>query len=116
MRKRNFVLALAVAAAVTASAQVAVDGQNRQVKRIVFNGEQMTVVYADGTQQTDVQQTHVKRGSGVATKLRTTEAKTTTPKRIEYYTADGRKMDKAPVRKGLYIERRNGKYLKKVKP
>ena len=104
-----------MAVTATSGAQTAVDGQNRQVKRIVFNGEQVTMVYADGTKQTDVQQTLVRPSSGVATKLRSTEVKTSAPKRAEWYAADGRKMSKAPERKGLYIERRNGKYLKKVK-
>ena len=44
-------LILMLAATLAASAQTAVDENDRRVKRIVFDGEKVTTIYADNTNE-----------------------------------------------------------------
>ena len=115
MDKRRNMLILMLAATLAASAQTAVDENDRRVKRIVFDGEKVTTIYADNTKRTNVKETVVKRGKGVPATIRPKDEDKTSKKRISWYTADGREMEKSPAKKGLYIERRDGRYVKKVK-
>lgn len=114
MRRHTLVLLAALALAATASAQTATDDSGREVRRIVFNGEQVSVVYGDGDRQDGVQQTRVKATQGVATGIGGTKAQAT-GKRSALYSADGRQLGRQPMKKGVYIERRGGKAVKRVR-
>jgi len=114
MRRHTLVLLAALALAATASAQTATDDSGREVKRIVFNGEQVSVVYGDGDRQDGVQQTRVKAIQGVATQVSSPKA-TATSRHTELYSTDGRQLSRRPTKKGVYIERRGGKAVKRVR-
>ena len=114
MKIRLVLMALAAFVAVDASAQQAVTDNGRQVKKIKFDGDQVTLVYGNGSEQKDVEQVSVRYTPGVPTGVNRAEVKSG-KKRSEWYTADGRLMQKAPTQKGVYVERRNGKAFKRVR-
>lgn len=105
---------VAMALSATASAQTATDESGREVKRIVFNGEQVSLVYGDGSRQDGVQQTLVKANQGVATQVSVAKTQAT-GRRSVMYSADGRQLGRQPLKKGVYIERRDGKAVKRVR-
>jgi antitoxin component YwqK of YwqJK toxin-antitoxin module len=113
MKKLSLTM-LAVFSTLTMSAQTLQAGNNQQLKKIVFDGEQVTLVYNNGKQQTGLDRLRVKAENGVPTGQATVEVKKG-KKRTEWFTADGRQMEKAPTTKGFYIERRDGKTVKRVK-
>ena len=92
------ILALTLLPVMGAEAQP--DAGGRTVKRITFDREQVSVVYSDNTKEVGVRQLTVKRD-------RTTGLVSVKPSQgaaaRQWYTIDGRPLQKAPQQKGIYI-------------
>ena len=83
------------------TAQTTLDG--RKVKRITFNQEQVSIEYADGTTDEGVKNVNVKRNPVVTDIVAAKPAQSMSSR--QYYTIDGRPLQRAPREKGVYIVR-----------
>ena len=83
---------------------------DKKVKRILFDREQVTVVYADGTQE-EADNGIVVKKEGKTTSIKGIKGKKS--KNSELYDLQGRKLTAAPQRKGVYIKR-EGKQVRKI--
>lgn len=87
--------------------------ENRSVKRITFDREQVNVEYTDGTKDLSVDVVTVKR-QGAATGV--VAAKTVQPLSArQWYTTDGRAMKSTPRQKGVYVVREKNVVKKTIK-
>lgn len=108
------VAVLLTAGATTASAQIARNG--KPVKKVLFDRENVTVVYVDGTRDEHVASEHIVRNHWSPTDLKTVEAPDEASKQKNgTYDLQGRRVESGQLPKGVYIERRNGKVFKTVK-
>ncbi len=82
----------------------------KKVKRILFDREQVTIVYVDDTQENVDKGVAVKRDD-IATSVK--EIKGKKSKNSEVYDLQGRKLNAVPQRKGVYIKR-EGKQVRKI--
>lgn len=97
------ILALLLALPLAAAAQKTDDG--RRVKRITFDREQVTILYADGTQENGVSSATVRETTTGVKAAKPQES----PSARQLYTTDGRQLQCEPQRKGIYIVKgRNG--------
>jgi hypothetical protein len=114
MKQINFRLCVALLSCslgLTAQAQTADNG--KQVKRIEFDRENVTILYADETKDEQVQKAHIRAGkSATAIKGKTADAGTT---RSAWYTVDGRRLDAQPKAKGVYMRKEGNRTRKLIK-
>lgn len=122
MKRKTALLVVLLTVATSLSAQTADNG--KKVKRITFDRENISVVYADGTKDKNVQSA-VVYGSGTATGIATTPAtgKGQVVKR-EVYDLQGRQVKAVKGQrstadgqrtKGVYIVREGEKTRKIIK-
>ena len=97
----------------TMSVQAQTQETEKTVKRIVFDRERVTLIYADGTADENVEQTTIKRKTS-PTGIKTPKTKTTTTKTV-WYTMDGRPLQREPKDKGVYLKKEGDKIRKTVK-
>ncbi len=104
-------LVLLLSLSLGAMAQETSDG--RKVKRITFDREQVNIEYADGTADTGVDVATIKRDDAL-TAIQTAKSEGSQSAR-QWYTIDGRALQSAPQRKGVYIERKKNGVRKTIK-
>lgn len=104
-------VACAVGTMAQAQGQVVTAG-DKVVKRITFDREQVTLIYEDNTQE-PVEQATINRTvpSGISNVKKS--AKTSGVR--SWYTVDGRKLQKEPARKGIYVRKEGNKVRKTIK-
>ena len=106
-------MAVSLTCTMTVSAQRPQTDDGREVKRISFDCEKVTIEYVDGTQDDNIDETKVSYPTST-TRINATTRNTTTTKR-QYYTTDGRRLQSEPTKKGVYIERNGKRAVKKIK-
>ena len=91
----------------------AVAENGKQVKRITFDRENVSVTYLDGTKDENVKDFVVRRD--ITTGIRTVKDKQdSNGAAARWYTVDGRRLQAQPSGKGVYIKR-EGQRVRKVK-
>lgn len=89
------------------------DAKGRQVTRIVFDREQVSIEYADGSTETGVSEAAIvndKRSTGIKAVM--TNAGTSARR---WYTIDGRALQGQPQQKGIYVVREKNGVRKTIK-
>ena len=113
-KEKVFIIAsLLTLSAVGVSAQV--DESGKQVKRITFDREQVTLVYNDGSRSENVQKTFISNnGEGTGIKEMNPTVRPAAPSK--WYAIDGRLLPEgagsSTGRKGVYVVRENDKVRK----
>ena len=119
MKKKLFFVLIAclIGGTATVSAQKkstrkAVNVENgKEVKRITFNCEDISIVYADGTEDESVQAATIVPVE-TPTGINGVEKKAQTN---GWYTMDGRRLQSAPKDKGVYVVKKGDKVQKTIK-
>lgn len=111
MRKRTVITLLSVVLLCLCASAKTITTDGKAVKRLLFDREQVTIVYADGSQEqiadTDVLELKTDDASAIYDIKVDNNTKTD-----GIYDLQGHKMNKANLTSGFYIERRNGKAVK----
>ena len=110
-RHISAILTLLLAFPLAVAAQHTDDG--RKVKRITFDQEQVTILYADGTQDNSVAAATVKREEAT-TGVKAAKTQERSSAR-QLYTIEGRQLKGEPQRKGLYIVKGQNGIRKTIK-
>ena len=115
--KKTFIMAsLLTLFAVSVSAQV--DESGKQVKRITFDREQVTVVYNDDAKRENVQETVITNDATV-TGIKELNLAERSAAQTKWYAIDGRQLPKGQNshnnKKGIYVVKENGKVRKIIK-
>ncbi len=121
MKKKVFYLLVAclLGGTATVSAQKTVKKMvnvenGKEVKKITFNCEEITINYADGTDEPEVDAAHLRRieipvgPTGINGVEKKTQAN-------GWYTMDGRRLQSAPKDKGVYVVKKGDKVRKTIK-
>ena len=113
MKKNIFFLSVfALCCSLNAQAQAMVEG--KQVKRIIFDREDISVIYDDNTRSNNVQELSVRRQdpvTGVREERLNTNVTTS-----DWYTVDGRSLQGNPGNtKGVYVVKEGNKVRKVIK-
>lgn len=111
MKKTAVILALLLTAVTGAWAQA--NNDDRKVKRITFDQEQVNVEYSDGTTEEGVNKLSVvndRQVTGIKTAKPTTQETQT-----RWYTTDGRSLQGEPRKKGVYIVKEKNSVKKTIK-
>lgn len=88
---------------------------DKPVKRITFDREQVTIVYKDGATETVADKATVKgRIATGITAARRTEGKRSSAA-SSWYTLDGRRTQPSAAKRGVYVVRENDKVRKVIK-
>lgn len=114
MRQTYFFLALFLAfGSLSVQAQhMAVAKNGKQVKRITFDRENVSVIYSDETSEENVTDFKVRRN--VTTGISTAKGVQDSKGAARWYTVDGRRLQAQPKEKGVYIKR-EGQRVRKIK-
>jgi len=92
---------------------IAVAKNGKQVKRITFDREKVSVTFSDGTKDENVKDFVVRRN--ISTGIRTVKGKQdSNGVAARWYTVDGRRLPAQPTESGVYIKR-EGRRVHKVK-
>ncbi len=119
MKKKMFLMLIAclLGSTATVSAQKknskkAVNVENgKEVKRITFDCEDISIAYADGTEDNYVQSATivaVETPTGISGVEKKAQAN-------GWYTMDGRRLQSAPKGKGVYVVKKGDKVQKTIK-
>ena len=92
---------------------IAVAQNGKQVKRITFDREKVSVIYSDETKDENVTDFVIRRDTptGVKTVKGKQEADGAA---VRWYAVDGRRLKAKPAAGGVYIKR-EGQHVRKVK-
>lgn len=93
--------------------RIAVAQNGKQVKRITFDREKVSVIYSDETKDENVTDFVVRRN--IPTGIKTVKDKQdSNGAAARWYTVDGRRLQAQPAAGGVYIKR-EGQRVRKVK-
>lgn len=82
-----------------------------EVKRITFDREDVSIIYADGTEDNNVE-TAIIRPEETPTGIKGVAK---TAQTNGWYTVDGRRLQNAPKDKGVYVVKKGDKVRKTIK-
>jgi hypothetical protein len=113
--KKLLILAAVILGTTCATAQTAENG--KVVKRILFDRENVTVIYADDTSDKHVQTATITSGKPETTGIKSQDKTPNARNKRGWYTLDGRRMTTAPStrNKGVYVVKEDKKVIKVVK-
>lgn len=113
MKYRMLAALLLLGSASVAMAQ-AVDNKNKkEVKRILFDRENISVVYDDDTMTRNVESVFMARDKGAVVDIDL--LKKADSAKEEWYTLDGRKLQGAPQDRGVYVKKTGNRVCKTIK-
>ena len=117
MNKKVLLLTIAglLFAAIPATAQdyVAVDDQGKEVKRVIFDREKVTIEYRDAQVRTDVQEALIVRQSSFSS---VQDIKSTDNGKRQIYDLQGRPVENLDMMSGgIFIVREGDKVYKLIK-
>ena len=115
MKKTMLIIAVGMIGTTFAAAQTANNG--KVVKKILFDRENVTMVYADDSFDANVAAATVTKGSPETTAVKAQDKASGTKTARRWYTLDGRRMNTAPRSnsKGVYVVKEEKKVRKVVK-
>ena len=115
MKKAFLILAVGMMGTAFATAQTADNG--KVVRRILFDRENVTMVYDDNSFDEHVETATVTKGKPETTAVKAQDKSSGTKTARSWYTLDGRRMNTAPLSnsKGVYVVKEEKKVRKVVK-
>lgn len=116
MKSKCLLLLAAIAGATSMSAEnfIPCTTDGKEVARLKIDCEQVTIVYANGTEKAGVDEVEVRRvRKSTAVEDVKVSPEATAPH--EWYTLDGKRLANEPTAPGIYLKREAKQFVKVIK-